>query len=214
VRGSFLGIVQGEGRHAIFVLLTSNERRNTITTMKTDNLRTKRSINRLLCTAGILLACLAGAAPMAAAQENVGGHIGFVIPWVTHANGQTTSIADNFSIGFPIGVTLKGKGRMALDLEFVPTIQDRPRQVSLLVHPGVLYGLGHGFTAGMRAAFDVNSSQFGFTPLLNKSWPIKNHNGFFKAYFVEAVLPVRFNRPTGGPSSNPVTFATHFGLGF
>jgi hypothetical protein len=103
---------------------------------------------------------------------------------------------------------------MALDFEFVPFIQDVPRKTTLLVHPGVVYSVGRGFAVGMRLAFDVNSSQFGFTPLLNKSWPIKHEGSFFKAYFVEADLPVRFNRPAGGPSTNPVTFAMHFGLGF
>ena len=154
------------------------------------------------------------ATSLAADAQNIGGHIGFVLPLVTHAGGQTTNLGDNFSIGFPFGVTFKGKGPMALDLEFVPGIQDSPRKVSLTVHPGVVYGVGHGFAVGMRVAFDVNSSQFGFTPLLNKSWPIKHEGSFFKAYFVEAVLPVRFNRPTGGPSTNPVTFGMHFGLGF
>ena len=103
---------------------------------------------------------------------------------------------------------------MALDLEFVPAIQDSPRKTNLTVHPGVVYGIGHGFGVGIRAAFDVNTSQFGFTPLLYKSWPIKHEGSLFKAYFVEADLPVRFNRPPGGPSTNPVTFAMHFGLGF
>ena len=60
--------------------------------------------------------------------------------------------------------------------------------------------------------FAVNSPSFGFTPLVNHSWPIKN--SFFKTYFVEAVLPVRFNRPTGGVYTTPVTFGLHFGLGF
>jgi hypothetical protein len=57
--------------------------------------------------------------------------------------------------------------------------------------------------------------------LLNKSWPIgksktgeKGNGGFFKTYFVEAVLPVRFNRPSVGASTNPVTFGLHFGVGF
>ena len=156
---------------------------------------------------------LSGIAPAARAQS-IGGHIGFVLPLVTQAGGQTTTLSDSFSIGFPFGVTFKGKGPMALDLEFVPSIQDVPRKTTLTVHPGVVYGIGHGFGIGIRAAFDVNSSQFGFTPLLNKSWPITREGSFFKAYFVEADLPVRFNRPPGGPSTNPVTFAMHFGLGF
>src|SRR5882757_7245495 len=145
----------------------------------------------------------------AKAQATLGGHIGFVLPLVTRADGQTTNISDNFSIGFPVGITVKGKGRQAFDLELVPSIQNSPRKVTVTVHPGLLWALGKGYTAGMRVAFDVNSSQFGFTPLLNKSWPIKHEGSFFKAYFVEAVLPVRFNRPTGGPSTNPVTFGIH-----
>ena len=162
--------------------------------------------------AALLMLSWTASTPIAQAQDNLGGHIGFVLPLVTHAAGQTTNIADNFSIGFPMGITVKGKGHLAFDLELVPGIQDSPRQVSLTVHPGLIYGIGHNFAVGGRLAFDINSSQFGFTPLVNKSWPIKDK--FFKAYFVEAVLPVRFNRPPGGPSSNPVTFGVHFGVAF
>ncbi len=171
---------------------------------------------RTLCAAAVIILLSVAAAVPASAQDTVGGHVGFVLPLVTHAGGQTTNIGDNFSIGFPMGITLKGRGKMAFDFEFVPSIQDTPRQVGLLVHPGVLFGVGHGFTVGTRAAFDVNSAQFGFTPLVNKSWPIKSENSFFKAYFAEAVLPVRFNRPSGlnAVATNPVTFGVHFGLGF
>jgi hypothetical protein len=144
----------------------------------------------------------------------LGGHFGFVLPLVNHAGGETTYLNDNFGIGFPFGITVKGSGRFAFDMEFVPFINDSPRQVNLTVHPGGVWSVGHGFGVGIRAAFDVNSTQFGFTPLVNKSWPIHSENGFFKAYFVEADLPVRFNRPVTGPSTNPVTFAMHFGLGF
>jgi hypothetical protein len=69
--------------------------------------------------------------PAADAQTNLGGHIGFVLPLVTHAGGNTTNIADNFSIGFPLGITFKGKGRMAYDLELVPGVQGTPRQTTL-----------------------------------------------------------------------------------
>ncbi len=172
-----------------------------------------RSAAALLWVASILI-LLGGAAPAAHAQDKIGGHIGFVIPWVTHSGGQTTSIADNFAIGFPIGITFKGKGRMNLDLEMVPSVSGHPREVTLTVDPGLVWSLDHGVGVGLRAAFDVNSSRFGFIPLVNKSWKFKNQDGFFKSYFVEADLPVKFNRPTGGPSTNSVTFATHFGLGF
>ena len=160
----------------------------------------------------LLSVLLMSRAPMAEAQTTLGGHIGFVLPFVTHAAGTTTNIADHFSIGFPLGVTFKGKGRMAYDLELVPGVQGTPRQTNLTVHPGFVWDVGHDFGVGLRAAFDVNSPQWGFTPLVNHSWPITN--SFFKAYFVEAVLPVRFSRPTNGPSTTPVTFGLHFGLGF
>jgi len=164
----------------------------------------------VLCAAAAAL--LVVSVPVAHAQANLGGHIGFVLPLVTHAGGQTTNISDHFSIGFPLGITFKGKGRMAYDLELVPGVQGTPRQTNLTVHPGFVWNVGHNFGAGLRGAFDINSPQWGFTPLVNHSWPIEDN--FFKAYFVEAVLPVRFSRPTGGISTTPVTFGLHFGLGF
>lgn len=163
--------------------------------------------------AAVAIVMFLGSSP-AHAQITVGGHVGFVIPWVTHGGGQTTTIGDNFQIGFPLGVSFHGQGRMTLDLEMVPSISDDPRTVSLTVDPGLVWSISHGWAAGGRVAFDVNSSQFGFIPLLNKSWKFKNDKGFFKAYFIEADLPVKFNRPPGGPATNSVTFATHFGLGF
>lgn len=163
--------------------------------------------------APLLAATFGTVAPSAAGQTSVGGHIGFVLPLVTQSGGTTTTIADGFSIGFPTGITLKGPGRLAFDLEFVPSIQKSPRAVSLTVHPGLVEAVGHGFAVGVRAAFVVDSSTYGFTPLVNKGWPITKP-GLFKAYFVEADLPVRFDRPTGGPATTPVTFAMHFGVGF
>jgi len=82
----------------------------------------------------------------------------------------------------------------------------------LTVHPGPLWGLGHGFSAAGRLAFVASSSTFGFTGVLIKSWPIQN--SFFKAYFVETDFPVRFDRPAGGPSTNSFGFNIHFGVGF
>ncbi len=79
----------------------------------------------LWATAAVLL--LLGV-PAAEGQTTLGGHIGFVLPLVTHAAGKTTNISDT--------------------------------------------------------------------------------------YFVEAVFPVRFNRPFVGASTVPVTFGLHFGLGF
>jgi hypothetical protein len=178
--------------------------------------RIGKASGRAFCMAAAVAMSLTGLTALAEAQTTVGGHIGFVLPLVTRAGGQTTNdLSDAFSIGFPMGITVKGKGSMAFDMELVPAINTvRPRENSLTVHPGLIWDLGHGFGAGMRAAFDVNSATYGFTPLVNHSWPIKSENGFFKAYFIEAVLPVRFNRPVVGPKTDPVTFGLHFGLGF
>jgi hypothetical protein len=167
-----------------------------------------------------LATALAGTAPLAQAQEQeqkgptLGGHIGFVLPLVTDTSGKVTNLGDAPAVGFPVGITIKDSGRLAFDLEFVPQINTTgTRQTTLTVHPGLIYGLGHGWAVGGRLAFNVNDPTWGFTPLVNKSWPIKNH-GLFKAYFVEADLPVRFSRPVKAPATDAVTFATHFGVAF
>jgi hypothetical protein len=161
----------------------------------------------------VVLFTTMGLATAAAQPANtIGGHIGFAFPLVTTDGSNTTTLADNFSIAFPVGISVKGPGRVFFDLELVPLIQDSPRKVTLTVHPGLLTGVGHGVSLGGRLAFDVNSSTFGFTGVVIKAWPI--HNSFFKSYFVEGDLPVRFNRPQGGPSTNTFGFNAHFGIGF
>jgi hypothetical protein len=157
-------------------------------------------------------------APQAQAKKGptLGGHIGFVLPLVTHSGGQTiNNLTEQFAVGFPVGITVKGSGRTAFDLELVPQINTAgQRLTTLTVHPGLIYSLGHGWAAGGRVAFVVDNATWGFTPLVNKSWPIKHNNGLFKAYFVEADLPVRFSRPVGAPATNAVTFAMHAGVSF
>jgi hypothetical protein len=159
----------------------------------------------------------ASSAPQAQTQtgKTLGGHIGFVLPLVTQSGGQTTSLADAPAVGFPVGITVKGTDRLAFDFEFVPQYNATgTRQTTLTIHPGLIYGLGHGWAVGLRAAFVVDQPTVGFTPLVNHSWPIKRKDSFFKAYFVEADLPVRFSRPVNAPATNAVTFATHFGVSF
>jgi hypothetical protein len=197
-------------------------------------------MKRVSIVLAVLAITLAGSGPLAQAQENsasqaqessapqpqpqvqaqkgptLGGHIGFVLPLVTDSSGNVTNLADAPAVGFPVGITVKGSGPLAFDLEFVPQINTAaPRLTTLTVHPGLIYGLGHGWAAGGRLAFDVNDPSWGFTPLVNKSFPIKHKNGgLLKAYFVEADLPVRFSRPVGAPATNAVTLAMHFGVAF
>jgi hypothetical protein len=120
--------------------------------------------------------------PQAHKGPTLGGHIGFVLPLVTHSGGQTTSLADQPAVGFPVGITVKGSGRTAFDLEFVPQYNATgQRLTTLTIHPGLIYSLGHGYAVGLRAAFVVDNPTVGFTPLVNKSWPIKHNNSLFKA---------------------------------
>ena len=81
-------------------------------------------------------------APQAQAKKGptLGGHIGFVLPLVTRSGGQTTSLADQPAVGFPVGITIKGSGRTAFDLELAPQINIAgQRLTTLTVHPGLVW---------------------------------------------------------------------------
>ena len=159
-----------------------------------------------------LVATIAGpAVSPAAAQDRVGGHIGFVLPLVTRADGNTTTISDDFTIGFPIGITVRPSDKWAFDLELVPGVQNSPLHTSLTVHPGIIGNFGNGWGAGMRVAFDVNEPSWGFTPILN--------HRLFKVgkdatVFGEFVVPIRFQSVRPNNTTTSVTFGVHFGIGF
>jgi hypothetical protein len=143
------------------------------------------------------------------AQEvkRVGGHIGFVVPLLSRADGTTTTVADDFVVGFPTGFGVKRWGKVALDLEFVPGYQNAPSDVSLTIHPGVVYAVRENLAAGMRVAFDVEGKAWGFTPLVNRTlYTARTHS-----LFGEVVLPVRFVDHVDGPS---VGLGVHVGIGF
>jgi hypothetical protein len=163
-----------------------------------------------LAVIGAIGLCLA--APAARAQDRLGGHFGVVFPLVTHANGSTTNIGDDFKVGFPMGITVKTSDRYAFDLEVVPALDpqdDGPISVPLTIHPGVLRSLGSSWTAGLRMAFDIGGASWGFTPLLNKGFPMGGH-----AYFVEFVVPIRFQDDSLGDTHGAITFGVHLGIGF
>ena len=149
---------------------------------------------------------------VAKAQDRVGGHIGVVFPLVTHVNGDTVTIGDDFKIGFPMGITIKTSPTIAFDLEIVPVLdpnKNLPLNVPLTIHPGILKGLGHGWTLGGRMAFDINGASWGFTPLLNKGFPAGN-----VTYFVEAVVPIRFQDDLQGDTHTAIGLAVHTGIAF
>jgi hypothetical protein len=158
----------------------------------------------------VLVVCLAASA--ADAEDRLGGHFGVLFPLVTHVNDNTVGIGDNFQIGFPMGITVKTSDRYAFDLEFVPLLDPRegaPINVTLTVHPGILRNFGNGWTGGLRMAFDINSASWGFTPLVNKGFP---HGDV--TYFVEFVVPIRFQDDTVGNTHTSVGLGVHLGIGF
>lgn len=159
----------------------------------------------------ILLVAMLGMPLRVGAQDRLGGHFGAVFPLVTRASGQTTTIGDDFKVGFPMGVTVKMNAEWAFDLELVPVIQNDPLLVSLTVHPGIIHSLPNAFAAGVRMAFDVNEPSWGFTPLLNRAFPVPGHT---YSYFLEGVVPIRVQRDPSGGNRTSVGFAVHVGLGF
>jgi len=128
---------------------------------------------------------------------------------VTRVGGTTVTLGDDFSIGFPMGITVKTSDQWAFDLELVPSIQNDPLFVGLTVHPGIIRALSNGYAAGLRMAFDVNQASWGFTPLVNKAFPVP---GRPYAFFVEGVLPIRFQADpraaTARRSASPRTSAS------
>lgn len=143
----------------------------------------------------------------------LGYHIGIVQPLVSFQKGITTNLLDYdvYAIGFPVGISLATPGKAVIDLEIVPFVSPflefrENFGVHLLYHPGILYPLGNGFTMGFRLAFEAGIGQFGFTPLINKSFKINKEVNIF----TEIVAPGRF-----GPnekSSYTQVLALHVGI--
>jgi len=161
-----------------------------------------------ICKMLMSLAIIVTLPSIAAAEDRLGGHFGTVFPLVSHAGGTTSTISDQFEVGFPTGISIKPGIDWTFDLELVPTIT-RNRSVSLTVHPGVIRKLPHSLATGVRMAFDARGSAWGFTPLVNRGYPVGP-----VTYFVEGVVPIRFKQDTAGVNTTSVGFGLHFGVGF
>ncbi len=145
-----------------------------------------------------------------------GFHIGFVQPLYRLHNeeGRWITTVDDYVMGFPIGIGLRTAWNMIVDIELVPLVKpyfrdNRQQEVHLLVHPGILIPMGSSsWTFGLRAAFELEQGQVGFTPLINRSFPI----AWGLRGFVELVLPGRF----GPEKSKGYTqfIGLHGGFGF
>ena len=166
------------------------------------------SRRRTVLLLGVL--CFAGLPAPSVAQERVGGHFGVVIPLSTRADGMTTTVGDDFVVGFPTGISIRTGERLTFDFELVPVIQNEPLHVDLTVHPGLILSLANRFNAGLRMAFDVNRPSWGFTPLLNRRFPLVGNT----TTFVELVVPVRFQIDPGGSGFTSVGVGAHAGVAF
>lgn len=143
--------------------------------------------------------------PVASSENKIGGHIGVVQYIFKSSTGDNEVIGKDFyEIGFPTGITIKRED-VEFDIEMVPEI-DRKSNVTFLFHPGVVFPLGNEFSFGTRAAFQIGHNQYGFTPIVSKSFVCSNG----QTTFIELEFPVRFS--ANGPMTNVV--GLHLGVGF
>ena len=154
----------------------------------------------------IFITVLVLSASAGAQDKRFGGHIGFVIPLATEVDGETTTVDDDFVIGFPMGLGVKLSERVTFDLELVPVVQDTPQEINLVIHPGAIFAVG-SFAVGVRAAFETDSDAWGFTPLIAKGWPVQ---GSPVNYFVELDFPIRFRTD----NETAIGIAFHSGISF
>ena len=167
-------------------------------------MRTIRAAHKMIFLSAALF-LIAGSASNAQ-EKKIGGHFGFVVPLLTEVDGETITVDDDFVIGFPMGIGIKLSDRVTFDFELVPVVQDSPQEIDLVIHPGVIFSVG-SFAVGVRAAFEVDSNAWGFTPLIAKGWPIK---GSSLNYFVELDFPIRFRTD----DETAVGIAFHSGISF
>jgi hypothetical protein len=167
-----------------------------------DRVRRSIAIGALVCVA---------VPSTALAQNQLGGHFGVALPLVSHEQGETTTMSDDFVVVFPTGITVKRSSTFAFDIELAPVVQNDPRHISLVLHPGVAWGIGGGYSVGGRVAFEVGSATWGFTPLFNKGLVEMGKSAMF---FGELDVPIRFKQDAAGRSYTSVGLAVVFGVGF
>jgi len=139
---------------------------------------------------------------------------GILHPIVTVSqDAPVVNFRNFYQVGFPVGVTIWKTAKLGYSLEIVPFIRAEAgvsRMNNVLFHPGMLLGLGNGFTLANRLAFETGG-RYGVTPVLNKTF---HRSGPAQPgavnYFLAVPLPVRFgnDRPTS------VTLGFQFGIAF
>lgn len=139
----------------------------------------------------------------------IAGHVGIVHPIISFSNtGSHANFKGSYTVGMPIGINIWKSSKIGFSFEIVTFIRAEngsSRVSNTLIHPGILFALGKGYTFAGRAAFET-SGRYGFTPVLNKVLIKKKHH----SYFAAIPLPVRFGNSL--PASSTIAF--QFGIGF
>jgi hypothetical protein len=134
------------------------------------------------------------------------GFVAIFTPLVTfNSEETTTNFSESFIVGMPIGINVWKSKRIGFSFELVPTIKsdsEISKTNNILIHPGILVKLNHGYTFAGRAAFET-SGRYGFTPVISKV--IKKYDDY--AYYVSVPLPVRFG------NDKPTSISLGFQLG-
>lgn len=122
----------------------------------------------------------------------INGYVGLLHPITTYSRGSAPhyNFDGGYVVGMPTGINLWKTGTLGFSMEFVPIIRvsnGTHKMNNFLFHPGILFGLGRGFTLATRAAFE-SIGRYGFTPVLNKV--VKK--GANSSVFVAIPVPVRF----------------------
>jgi hypothetical protein len=164
-------------------------------------------------------------------SDAIGGHVGVAVPLIT-LQGYTTStyaaaplnktqtVSDQFTLAFPIGVTVRTSRRFAVDLEITVQTSVHPTgATTLTVDPGVIYDWGPVAT-GLRLAVPIGAepAAIGFIPLVNRG--ITRIGGAL--WFVEADFPILYHgsgapvaaNTTGTNSRVEFNAVLHTGFGF
>ncbi|RAJ05043.1 hypothetical protein LX64_02197 [Chitinophaga skermanii] len=151
-------------------------------------------------------ACAQQATPV---YPRITGYVGILHPIVTAGDGGAHFNFDGaYVAGLPTGINIWKSSSIGFSLEVVPFIRaadGTSKMNNLLFHPGVLIGLGNGFTLAQRAAFET-SGRYGVTAVLNKVVLKKKDHSYFIA------LPV--NARFGNEKPSTVGIGFQFGIAF
>jgi hypothetical protein len=150
-------------------------------------------------------------------HPGVGGHVGIATGLVTVSSDDATTISDQFTLSYPIGIGFKLGEKTAIDFETVVHVPISPKgATSLTVDPGIVHDMG-SFVLGLRLAWDIQANtNFGLIPLIHKGVA---QLGGGANWFVEAAFPIALSSGvTGNPPEDKTTFSLtvvlHTGIAF